>query len=158
MGDRGPPLRPLRAITATARDISATNLRRRLDVGGPDNELKQLGNTLDDLFGRLDASLDAQRHFVANAAHELRTPLAGQRTLLQVALADPTATAEALRSTCEEPWNSAPNRSVSSKRSSPWPAEKEASSAGKCSIWPTSPGRPSGTGRRKGAGEASTWT
>jgi signal transduction histidine kinase len=95
-------LRPLRSMNRTAQEISATNLHRRLGVGGPADELGELGRTLDDLFGRLEASFDAQRHFVANASHELRTPLAGQRTLLQVALADPDATSEDLRATCEE--------------------------------------------------------
>jgi signal transduction histidine kinase len=95
-------LRPLRAMTSTAREISATNLDRRLSLAGPDDELTELGRTLDDLFGRLQASFESQRQFVANASHELRTPLAGQRTLLQVALADPDADADALRSTCEE--------------------------------------------------------
>jgi signal transduction histidine kinase len=95
-------LRPLRAMTATAQEISATNLHRRLSASGPDDELTELGRTLDDLFGRLEASFESQRNFVANASHELRTPLAGQRTLLQVALADPDADAQTLRSTCEQ--------------------------------------------------------
>ncbi|MFB9836325.1 sensor histidine kinase [Actinoallomurus acaciae] len=95
-------LRPLRAITATARVISAGDLHRRLDLGGPTDELTELGSTLDDLFARLQAAFDAQRHFVANASHELRTPLAGLRTLLEVALADPDADADALRSACQE--------------------------------------------------------
>jgi signal transduction histidine kinase len=95
-------LRPLRAMTTAAQEISATNLGRRLSLDGPDDELTELGRTLDDLFGRLQASFESQRQFVANASHELRTPLAGQRTLLQVALADPDADARALRSTCEE--------------------------------------------------------
>ena len=95
-------LRPLRAMTTAAQEISATNLGRRLSLDGPDDELTELGRTLDDLFGRLQASFESQRQFVANASHELRTPLAGQRTLLQVALADPHADAQALRSTCEE--------------------------------------------------------
>ncbi|HEX4110869.1 MAG TPA: HAMP domain-containing sensor histidine kinase [Solirubrobacteraceae bacterium] len=95
-------LRPLRAINQTAREISATNLHRRLDLSGPSDEITQLGRTLDDLLARLEASFDSQRHFVANASHELRTPLAGQRTLLQVALADPRASGESLRSACEE--------------------------------------------------------
>lgn len=95
-------LRPLRALNATARDISATNLHRRLGLQGPDDELTQLGSTLDDLFARLESSFESQRRFVANASHELRTPLAGQRTLLQVALSDPDATAESLRAACEE--------------------------------------------------------
>jgi signal transduction histidine kinase len=95
-------LRPLRAITTTAQEISATNLNRRLSLSGPDDELTELGKTLDELFGRLEASFESQRHFVANASHELRTPLAGQRTLLQVALADPDASIDALRAACEE--------------------------------------------------------
>jgi signal transduction histidine kinase len=95
-------LRPLRAMTRAAQEISATNLGRRLSLDGPDDELTELGRTLDDLFGRLQASFESQRQFVASASHELRTPLAGQRTLLQVALADQDADASALRSTCEE--------------------------------------------------------
>jgi signal transduction histidine kinase len=95
-------LRPLRTMTAAAQEISATNLDRRLSLDGPDDELTELGRTLDALFGRLQTSFESQRQFVANASHELRTPLAGQRTLLQVALADPDADAQGLRSTCEE--------------------------------------------------------
>ncbi len=95
-------LRPLRAMTATAQEISATDLDRRLNLEGPDDELTELGRTLDDLFERLQASFESQRQFVANASHELRTPLAGQRTLLQVALADPDADTQALRQTCQE--------------------------------------------------------
>ncbi|GAA0232905.1 HAMP domain-containing sensor histidine kinase [Cryptosporangium japonicum] len=95
-------LRPLRTITGTARDISASNLHRRLGVEGRDNEFGELAAVLDDLFARLEASFDAQRRFVANASHELRTPLTAERTLLQVALADPDATAGDLRRACRE--------------------------------------------------------
>jgi signal transduction histidine kinase len=84
-------LRPLATITATARRISATSLHERLSLPGPDDELKDLGDTLDDLFDRLEVSFEVQRHFVANASHELRTPLAADRTVLQVALEDPAA-------------------------------------------------------------------
>jgi len=95
-------LRPLRTITATARDISASNLNRRLALTGRHDEFKELGETLDGLFERLEASFESQRHFVANASHELRTPLTAERTLLQVALADPDASAEVLRSACQQ--------------------------------------------------------
>jgi signal transduction histidine kinase len=98
----GRVLRPLRTITATARDISARNLNQRLAVAGPDDEFRQLGDTLDGLFGRLEASFQAQRHFVANASHELRTPLAAEKTVLQVALADPDASPADLRSACQK--------------------------------------------------------
>ncbi|MDQ1485251.1 MAG: hypothetical protein QOJ62_944 [Actinomycetota bacterium] len=94
-------LRPLRTITATARDISASNLGERLALDGPDDELKELGDTFDGLLGRLEASFQSQRQFVANASHELRTPLARQRTLAQVALADPDASIESLRAAHE---------------------------------------------------------
>ena len=95
-------LRPLRAIVATARDISATNLSRRLRTGDRDDEFSRLGQTLNDLFARLEASFESQRHFVANAAHELRTPLAAERTVLQVALRDPEASVASLRAACNE--------------------------------------------------------
>ena len=97
----GRALRPLRTITAAARDVSATSLHRRLALGGPHDELKELGDTFDGLLARLEASFAAQRQFAANASHELRTPLAWQRTLVQVALADPDADFESLRAACE---------------------------------------------------------
>ena len=98
----GRMLRPIRLITARARTISAGNLHERLALTGARDEFTELGETLDDLLGRLEASFDAQRRFVANASHELRTPLTLERTLLQVALADPDASAQTLRATCEE--------------------------------------------------------
>ena len=88
----GRVLRPLSTITAAARRISASSLHERLALPGPDDELKELADTLDSLFARLEASFGAQRRFAANASHELRTPLTRERTLLQVTLADPAAT------------------------------------------------------------------
>jgi signal transduction histidine kinase len=112
----GRVLRPLRSITATARHISATNLSQRLAVDGPDDEFRRLGQTLDSLFGRLEASFQAQRHFVANASHELRTPVTAEKTVLQVALADRDATAATLRSACEKAlqWNDQQERLIDS--------------------------------------------
>jgi signal transduction histidine kinase len=96
----GRVLSPLRVITATARRISARNLHQRIGMNGPHDELKELGDTFDQLLGRLEASFRAQRQFVANASHELRTPLARQRTLLEVALRDKHATCDTLRTAC----------------------------------------------------------
>jgi signal transduction histidine kinase len=98
----GRMLRPIRTITRTARRISSTHLHERLALDGPQDELKELGDTLDGLFARLEAAFEAQRHFVANASHELRTPLTAERTLLQVALDDPDTTIAAWRSTAQE--------------------------------------------------------
>jgi signal transduction histidine kinase len=94
-------LRPVRTITAAARSVSASSLNARLALTGPDDELKELGDTFDALLARLEAAFAAQRQFVANASHELRTPLARQQTLIEVALADPQATVASLRGTCE---------------------------------------------------------
>jgi signal transduction histidine kinase len=82
-------LRPLRTITATTRDISATNLHERLRLSGPDDELKELADTFDQLLDRLERSFAFERQFIANASHELRTPLAGLRLSLDVAMAKP---------------------------------------------------------------------
>jgi signal transduction histidine kinase len=85
----GRVLRPLRAMTAAARAISAEDLTRRLAVPGPDDELKDLGDTIDGLLCRVETAFGAQRRFAANASHELRTPLAMMRTSLDVATAKP---------------------------------------------------------------------
>ena len=85
----GRVLRPLREMTAAARAISAEDLSRRLAVPGPDDELKDLGDTIDDLLRRLETAFAAQRRFAASASHELRTPLAMMRTSLDVATAKP---------------------------------------------------------------------
>ena len=98
----GRMLRPLSTMTATARRIAASSLHERLALDGPDDELKELADTLDNLFARLEASFDAQRRFAANASHELRTPLARERTLLQVTLADPASTAGTWRAVSQE--------------------------------------------------------
>ena len=82
-------LAPLRAMTTATRKISASNLHERLNLAGPDDEIKELGNTFDDLLGRLERSFDFERQFVANASHELRTPLATMRASLDVAMAKP---------------------------------------------------------------------
>jgi signal transduction histidine kinase len=97
----GRVLSPLRTITRTARNISASNLHERLGLGGPNDELKELGDTVDGLLARLEGSFTAQRQFVANASHELRTPLARQRTLIEVALADPGRSVESLEGACQ---------------------------------------------------------
>jgi signal transduction histidine kinase len=85
----GRVLAPLRTITATAERISDTNLSERLAMRGPRDELRLLADTIDRLLERLEAAFDAQRRFVANASHDLRTPLAMMRTTLDVAIAKP---------------------------------------------------------------------
>lgn len=85
----GRALRPLTQITATARRVAERNLHERIDLEGPDDEIKELADTFDDMLARLDRSFTGQRHFVGNASHELRTPLAVERTLLEVAMSDP---------------------------------------------------------------------
>jgi signal transduction histidine kinase len=85
----GRVLAPLGRITRTARGVVSSDLKRRIELDGPDDELKELADTFDGMLDRLERSFDAQRRFVANASHELRTPLAINRTLLEVQLADP---------------------------------------------------------------------
>jgi signal transduction histidine kinase len=97
----GRVLRPLKVITTAARELSATNLHERLALGGPNDELRELGDTFDELLERLESSFEAQRRFVANASHELRTPLTLERAILEITLADPAATATSLRAACE---------------------------------------------------------
>jgi signal transduction histidine kinase len=97
----GRALRPLRTMGIRARGITERNLHERLALEGPDDELKELGDTFDGLLARLETAFESQRRFVANASHELRTPITVERTLVEVALADPNANVESLRRTCE---------------------------------------------------------
>ena len=85
----GRVLRPLRVMTAAAQRITERNLDERLGLQGPDDELKTLADTIDELLGRLEWAFEAQRRFVANASHELRTPLTMMRTALDVATGKP---------------------------------------------------------------------
>ncbi|MER5496444.1 HAMP domain-containing sensor histidine kinase [Streptomyces sp. NPDC002561] len=86
----GRVLRPVHAMTAKARRLSEHNLHERIASSGPDDELKELGDTLDALLARLEKAFDSQRRFIANASHELRTPLATQRAAIQIGLDDPS--------------------------------------------------------------------
>jgi signal transduction histidine kinase len=90
-------LRPIAKLTRTAQQLSTENLNQRIDLGGPDDELRELADTFDEMLGRLDAAFDSQRLFVANASHELRTPLSVIRTELEVTMADPNADVAELR-------------------------------------------------------------
>lgn len=90
----GRVLSPLGRITRTARAVAGSDLSRRIELDGPDDELKELADTFDDMLERLQRAFTAQQRFVGNASHELRTPLAINRTLLEVHLSDPQAPME----------------------------------------------------------------
>jgi signal transduction histidine kinase len=90
----GRVLAPLKRITQTARRIAARSLDERIRLSGPHDELKELADTFDAMLSRLDHAFAAQQRFVANASHELRTPLTTSRTLLQVAITRPDASAD----------------------------------------------------------------
>jgi len=90
----GRVLSPLGRITRTARQVAGSDLHKRIELEGPDDELKELSDTFDEMLDRLERAFTAQQRFVGNASHELRTPLAINRTLLEVQLADPDASPE----------------------------------------------------------------
>ncbi|MGW2720285.1 sensor histidine kinase [Streptomyces sp. NPDC001492] len=90
----GRVLSPLGRILRTARAVAGSDLSRRIELDGPDDEIKELADTFDDMLERLQRAFTAQQRFVGNASHELRTPLAINRTLLEVHLSDPNAPAE----------------------------------------------------------------
>lgn len=94
-------LRPVDRITAVAREIQVTDLSRRIDLPGPDDELGRLADTFDEMLDRLEAAFTHQLRFVQEASHELRNPLAVMRTNLDVALSAPTADAGELRQAAE---------------------------------------------------------
>ncbi|MFD9406404.1 sensor histidine kinase [Streptomyces sp. NPDC059989] len=81
-------LAPLREVSRAAVKARDGNLSYRIDAGGPDDELRQLADTFDDMLARLEESFAAHRRFAANASHELLTPLATTRAILQIAAED----------------------------------------------------------------------
>ena len=97
----GRVLAPIDDIANVADEIQATDLSRRIDLAGPEDELKRLADTFDRMLGRLEEAFSMQRRFVADASHELRNPLAVIRTNVDVALSNPRATPDDLRSAAE---------------------------------------------------------
>ena len=87
-------LRPIGRITTVAREIQATDLSRRIELGGPADELRDLGDTFDQMLDRLDQAFEGQRQFIQETSHELRNPLAVIRANLDVVLGDSKATLE----------------------------------------------------------------
>jgi signal transduction histidine kinase len=90
---------PIGRISGVAKQIQATDLSKRIAMGGPKDELRDLADTFDGMLDRLETAFEAQRRFIQDASHELRNPLAVMRTNLDVALADPNADADELRRT-----------------------------------------------------------
>lgn len=97
----GRVLSPIGRITRVAKEIQATDLARRISLGGPDDELKQLADTFDAMLSRLDHAFAGQRRLIHEASHELRNPLAVIRTNLDVTLSDPGADFDEYRRTTE---------------------------------------------------------
>jgi len=97
----GSVLAPLKRISATARRVSDQRLGERIPVAGPQDELRELGETLNSMLDRLALSFDAQRRFVANASHELRSPLTVIRSEAEVALANPEPDLDEMRAMAE---------------------------------------------------------
>jgi signal transduction histidine kinase len=97
----GRVLRPVSDLTATAQRLSTATLAERISYTGPRDELADLADAFDEMVARLDAAFAGQQRFAANASHELRTPLTLIRAEVDVALADPNASVEELRSSAE---------------------------------------------------------
>ncbi|ADG73772.1 integral membrane sensor signal transduction histidine kinase [Cellulomonas flavigena DSM 20109] len=83
----GRSLSRLRDVTRLARATSERDLHARLDLPGPDDEIKELGDTIDAMLARLQRGFEDRERFVADASHELRTPLAATRAALEAPLA-----------------------------------------------------------------------
>jgi signal transduction histidine kinase len=88
----GRALRPVEAIRAEVADISGRALDRRVPVPPSQDEIGRLASTMNEMLDRLQAASERQRKFVADASHELQSPIAALRTQLEVALAQPATT------------------------------------------------------------------
>ena len=97
----GRALKPVRRITEVAEEIEATDLSRRIGLVGSHDELTRLGATFDSMLDRLDEAFQAQKRFLAQTSHDLRTPLAVIRSNLDVTLADPATSVADWREAAE---------------------------------------------------------
>lgn len=82
----GAALRPVEEMRQRASEISAGGPEERLPVPPANDELRRLGQTLNEMLARIEATLERERRFVDDASHELRTPLALHKTELELAL------------------------------------------------------------------------
>src|SRR4051794_5914141 len=98
----GRALAPVRAMTSLARRVSQERLDERIALDGPQDELRELADTIDAMLDRLQDGIEGQRRFVANASHELRTPLTVIRAETEAALEDPHAGVAELRATARK--------------------------------------------------------
>ncbi len=85
-------LRPVHAITSRARAISAANISERVPVHDANDEINELATTMNDMLTRLEGSQSRQHELIADASHELRSPVAASRAQLEVAAANPDTT------------------------------------------------------------------
>ena len=90
----GRVLKPVGEITRVAREIQASDLSRRIDLSGPDDEIKQLGDTFDQMLERLEQAFASQRQFLADTSHDLRTPLTVIRSNVELVSGDPRSRLE----------------------------------------------------------------
>jgi signal transduction histidine kinase len=87
----GRVLKPVGEITTVAREIQASDLSRRIGLVGPDDELKRLSDTFDEMLERLETAFSSQRQFLADTSHDLRTPLTVIRSNVELVADDPVA-------------------------------------------------------------------
>lgn len=85
----GRALKPVDEMAKAAFNVSEGDLNRRIALPGTGDELDRLATTLNEMLARVQAAVERERRFVADANHELRTPIAAARALLETALADP---------------------------------------------------------------------
>ena len=146
----GRMLRPLRRITDTARRITGEDLHERLALGGPADELTELGDTFDGMLARLEAAFTDQQLFAANAAHELRTPLAVMRAELDLLAHRPRAvTGRGPGRRDEAAARRAQLRAAAGAAAEPGPRDARARGPG---AGAARRNRPPGTGRGGGGG------
>lgn len=92
-------LQPINTLSQVAKDASEGNLKQRVELDGPDDEVRRLGATFDHMLTRLDAAFESHKRFAAGASHQLQTPLAATRTMIDVAASDPSPSVEGLQET-----------------------------------------------------------